>query len=405
MKKRYIFLSTFLTFFFSQAQIVNIPDANFKNTLVNTNCVDIDGNGSGDVDVDTNDDGEIQVTEALAVLSLNVESRSIGSLEGIQSFANLERLFGGSNFIGNLDISQNLNLQMLYFYYNNLTSLDVSQNVSLTHLDISFNQINTIDLNNLENLIHIIIVNTPLETLDISENINLELIYARNNSFPNIDLSNNINLEYLECTDNQLTNLDVTHNTNLTQLFFFNNNLTELDLSQNLALQSLHVTNNNITDLDLSHNNNLTYLYAIGNNLESLNMKNGNNLNVYQCVTSENPNLLCIQVDDLEIPSQQNGWYQDPWTGYSLDCNLSIEENNLNALFNLYPNPVKDILRIENRNSLKINAVNIYDFLGRHIMTLKDNFDQIDISLLKSGVLFVEFETEVGDIIKKIIKE
>tara|TARA_R110002012_G_scaffold70712_1_gene181985 strand:- start:114225 stop:115442 length:1218 start_codon:yes stop_codon:yes gene_type:complete len=405
MKKDYIFLSIFLTFFFSQAQIVNIPDANFKNTLVNTNCVDIDGNGSGDVDVDTNDDGEIQVSEALAVLNLHVESRSIGSLEGIQSFANLEHLFGGSNFIGSLDISQNLNLQTLSFYYNNLTSLDVSHNVSLAHLDITQNPITTINLNNLQNLLRLIIVNVPLENLDLSENINLELIYARNNSFPNIDLSNNINLEYLECTDNQLTNLDVTHNTNLTHLLFFNNNLTELDLSQNLALQSLHLTNNNITDLDLSHNNNLTYLYAIGNKLESLNMKNGNNHNVSQCVTSENPNLLCIQVDDTEIPSQQNGWFQDPWTDYSLDCNLGIEENNLNTLLNLYPNPVKDILRIDNRNSLKINAVNVYDILGRQIISLKDNFDQIDISFLNSGILFVEFETEIGNITKKIIKE
>lgn len=405
MKKPYIFLSIFLTFFFSQAQIVNIPDANFKNTLVNTNCVDIDGNGSGDVDVDTNDDGEIQVTEAMAVLSLNVESRSIGSLDGIQSFANLEHLFAGSNYIGSLNISQNLNLLTLSFYFNNLTSLDVSQNVNLNHLDISFNQIININLNNLENLLRLIIVNAPLETLDLSENLNLELIYARNNSFPNIDLSNNINLEYLECTDNQLTNLDVTHNTNLTQLLFFNNNLTELDLSQNQALQSLHVTNNNITDLDLSHNNSLTYLYAIGNNLESLNMKNGNNHNVYQCVTSENPDLFCIQVDDVGIPTQQNGWFQDPWTGYSLDCNLGIEENNLNALVNLYPNPVKDILRIDNINSLKINSVKIYDILGRHIIALNDNFDQIDIAFLNSGVLFVEFETEIGNITKKIIKE
>ena len=181
--------------------------------------------------------------------------------------------------------------------------------------------------------------------------------------------------------------------------------MTELDLSQNLALQSLHLTNNNITDLDLSHNNNLTYLYAIGNKLESLNMKNGNNHNVSQCVTSENPNLLCIQVDDTEIPSQQNGWFQDPWTDYSLDCNLGIEENNLNTLLNLYPNPVKDILRIDNRNSLKINAVNVYDILGRQIISLKDNFDQIDISFLNSGILFVEFETEIGNITKKIIKE
>ncbi len=60
-------ISIFLLLFFtvsSHAQIVNIPDANFKNALVNTNCVDIDGDGIGDIDADTNNDGEIQVSEA-----------------------------------------------------------------------------------------------------------------------------------------------------------------------------------------------------------------------------------------------------------------------------------------------------------------------------------------------------
>ena len=62
-------------------------------------------------------------------------------------------------------------------------------------------------------------------------------------------------------------------------------------------------------------------------------------------------------------------------------------------------------MRIDNRNSLKINAVKVYDILGRQIISLKDNFDQIDISFLNSGILFVEFETEIGNITKKIIKE
>lgn len=405
MKNLYFLLITLLTFGLSQAQIVNIPDANFKNALVNSNCVDIDGNGSGDIDADTNDDGEIQVTEALAVLSLDVTSRSIVSLEGLQSFINLENLFGGSNFIENLDISQNLNLQTLSFYYNSLTSLDVSQNVSISHLDISQNQITNINLYNLENLLQLIIVNTPLETLDLSGNLNLELLYGRNNEFSNIDLSNNINLNYLECTDNQLTNLDVSQNINLTVLSCFNNNLIDLDLSQNHALESLHVTNNNITDLDLSDNSNLTYLYVIGNNLESLNIRNGNNQNIYQCVTTENPNLLCIEVDDIEIPSEQNGWFQDPWTHYSLNCELGIEENDLNFQVNVYPNPVKDILRIDTTNSLEINSVKIYDTLGRLLLTSKDNLDQTDISFLNSGVLLVELETTVGNLTQKIIKE
>jgi len=41
------------------AQIVNIPDANFKDALVNTICVDIDGNLGPDIDADLNNDGEI----------------------------------------------------------------------------------------------------------------------------------------------------------------------------------------------------------------------------------------------------------------------------------------------------------------------------------------------------------
>jgi len=38
----------------SQAQPVNIPDANFKDALVNTPCVDFDGDGAPDGDADTN---------------------------------------------------------------------------------------------------------------------------------------------------------------------------------------------------------------------------------------------------------------------------------------------------------------------------------------------------------------
>jgi hypothetical protein len=44
---KYIHVFTFFLFgVITQAQIVDIPDANFKNALVNTNCVDT----IGDVD-------------------------------------------------------------------------------------------------------------------------------------------------------------------------------------------------------------------------------------------------------------------------------------------------------------------------------------------------------------------
>ena len=87
-----------------QAQIVNIPDANFKNALVNEPVADTDGNGSLE-DADTNNDGEIQLSEALAVTILQVHSFDINSLEGIQSFENLEELLCFSNNLTEIDLS------------------------------------------------------------------------------------------------------------------------------------------------------------------------------------------------------------------------------------------------------------------------------------------------------------
>ncbi|MGK0296062.1 MAG: hypothetical protein ACI884_002237 [Ulvibacter sp.] len=106
--KKYILFILFTGIVFSvKAQIVNIPDANFKDALVNSNCVDSNGDGIPDRDVDTNDDGEIQLSEADDVLSLEVYERNINSLEGISSFGNLEMLNCGLNLLASLDLSQN----------------------------------------------------------------------------------------------------------------------------------------------------------------------------------------------------------------------------------------------------------------------------------------------------------
>ena len=57
--------------------IVSIPDANFKNALLNNNTV-----------IDTNGDGEIQVSEAEAVTNLWVSNENINNLKGIEFFIN-----------------------------------------------------------------------------------------------------------------------------------------------------------------------------------------------------------------------------------------------------------------------------------------------------------------------------
>ena len=91
MKKLYFLLLFFTSII--HAQIVNIPDVNFKARLLDktNSAVAIDLLGK-DTKVDANNDGEIQISEAQNLLSLNLSYANISSLEGISSFTNLIEL-------------------------------------------------------------------------------------------------------------------------------------------------------------------------------------------------------------------------------------------------------------------------------------------------------------------------
>ncbi len=147
MKKIY-FSVLLITCFLSQAQIVNIPDINFKNALLNTNCVDTNNDGNHDSDADLNNDGEIQVSEAESVVNLFISLQNITSLEGLSRFINLTHLYCSDNPITEFDTSALTNLEVLrcvdidevaYLDFSsniNLVSLECDQNNSLLSLNI-----------------------------------------------------------------------------------------------------------------------------------------------------------------------------------------------------------------------------------------------------------------------------
>ena len=128
MKHVLLTLTLFVSFFAS-AQIVNIPDTNFKNALLNHNPV-----------IDTNGDGEIQVSEATEVYDLNLYDKNIADLTGIEAFINISWLDCRKNLLIELDVSQNINLTYLDVSFNLLTSLDVTNNPQLTRLNCAKNQ-------------------------------------------------------------------------------------------------------------------------------------------------------------------------------------------------------------------------------------------------------------------------
>ena len=181
------------------SQIVDIPDANFKDALVNTFCVDTDGDGIGDIDADTNNDGEIQVSEAESVFGLNLSysTNNIISLDGIESFINLELLACWSNELTSLNVTQNTNLEVLICWGNQLSNLDVTQNTNLILLSCGVNQ---------------------LTSLDVTQNTNLEELY---------------------CFDNQLSSLNIENgnNDNMPVMFAYQNpNLTCIQVDDETAI-------------------------------------------------------------------------------------------------------------------------------------------------------------------------
>jgi len=83
---------------------------------------------------------------------------------------------------------------------------------------------------------------------------------------------------------------------------------------------------------------------------------------------------------------------------------LGLDENN-NINITLYPNPIQNILIIENNSSIVINTIKVYDVMGRLVLHKIKPTNQIDVSNLVSGILFVKIETDKGLTTKRIIKE
>jgi hypothetical protein len=210
------------------------------------------------IDTDGIINAQMQAIDALGVTSLVMNNKNISDLTGIEFFTDLEMLSALDNNLSSIDLSANVGLESLILSLNNLTQ---------------------------------------------------------------IDLSNNSNLTSLTLAGNQLTSLDVSNNTELTELLIGANSLTTLDVSTLTLLTRLEVTLNQLGELDLSQNTVLDTVLCDNNDLVNLNLQNGNNIAIDNASfnASDNPNLFCIQVDDINY-SDSTWTNLDAQSVFGLDC-------------------------------------------------------------------------------------
>ena len=158
---------------------------------------------------------------------------------------------------------------------------------------------------------------------------NFENYLESNNLGDGIQLNDSINsisiemLMFLNVSNQNISDLTgIKDFIAIRELNCGSNQLTSLDLSQNIYIDELECSFNQITYLDLSNNTELTKIYIDDNQLTYLDLRNGNNSNILDFYASYNPNLTCINVDNI-------AWSTSNWlvSSYQIDSQHYFSNN------------------------------------------------------------------------------
>ncbi len=281
----------------------------------------------------------------------------------------------------------NANIKYLYITNNSsLTSLNLSNTVIQDTFRCGNNNLNSLQVNHLTNLVELQCQGNNLSTLQVSNLTNLTNLRCSYNNLSTLQVANLTNLNYLNCNNNNISNLYLSTNTNLTELYCNNNNLSNLDLTSISSLVELDCSHNQLTSLDVSKNTNLQLVDTFNNNLKALNLKNGNNSSLYNISAVNNPDLFCINVDNVAYANANTSWLKDITASYSTDCYVYVPDDYFEQeLINLgYDDVLNDYVArvfIENVTSLNLSNKNITDLTGIEGFTSLENLNASSNSL------------------------
>ncbi|PJE40005.1 MAG: hypothetical protein CUR32_10605 [Flavobacterium sp.] len=298
--------------------IVNIPDANLKAKLLSANennsiASNVNPNNSATLNtytkIDANQDGQIQFSEAQAIIYLNVsgtQSTNVGiqNLQGIEAFYNLITFSCKYNQLSSIDLSVLPKIRNFYCTNNNLTSLNLANTSDLRIIDCGYNQ---------------------LTNLNLHDSVNLTSLSARNNQLTSLDLSNNDKIEYVYIVSNSLTSFELSNKNFVRTLELGLNQLTSIQLFNLPILYRIKVQNNNLTNIDLS---------SVAFQVEPNNVPSANVFDVY---LNNNVNLRVVNI--------RNGFTNEDVSFASGSLNdlqqyICVDENDVFSFFSPTPNPI-----------------------------------------------------------------
>jgi hypothetical protein len=310
-----------------------------------------------------------------------------------------------------LGLGQNTITEIEYFFdtdpgVGNATNIDITDAVNL-------NETLSLPINSLSSGIHILHMRTKNDA-------NTWSLYARQTFYVanfSSTLNNSITeAEYFFDTDPGVGNaqpLTITNGTTLNTTFAIplnsintgihilhirvKNNFNQWSLyGRQVFYKSPQITNNTIVaaeffiDTDPGVGNATNIAITQGANIdETLNIPIPNNL-------SAGDHILHIR-----IQSSNGNWslYGRPEFTTTLSNEDVVFKN-----FNMYPNPVEDVLYFSIQNNT-IERLTLVDINGRVVMEASNKIKSLNVSNISTGFYLLQIKTPLGSISKKIIKK
>ncbi|WP_338631902.1 leucine-rich repeat domain-containing protein [Clostridium baratii] len=246
--------------------IINIPDENFKKTLKKV------------LFNDENSNRQITQSDLLLIYRLDLSSKNITNLEGIQYCDNLEVLSADKNQINDLSpLAKLTNLTSLGLSENQISDITPLANLTnLTGLNLAYNQVSDVtSLKALSKLDYLIILHNQIVDIKPLENLtNLTRINLDKNQINNITpLANLTNLTNLGLSENQISDIIPLANlTNLTSITLDKNRIKDVSPLKNLVtLPFISLNYNQISDITpLANLTNLTGLALAYNQISDI---------------------------------------------------------------------------------------------------------------------------------------
>ncbi len=419
------------------AQIVNFTDPNFKAKLLQaneTNSIALNSN-EFPITIDTNNNGEIEISEALAVKSINVSDSGITDLGGISSFANLKWLRCSNNVLTEILIDDSITIEVLLASHNSIHTISVNFGQSLEGIDLSYNDLTSFALDNCINWETLNLSHNQLSSL-VFDNVSIAYLNVSHNSLSDIQFNGNFSLlSSADFTHNQFTLLDLStiESTEDATLFLGYNVEDKVLFGDFIQPGNIQYSSNN-SELDLG-NYHMTRVCEPENrgnvsitnspNLQNVILKNGYNHGYATCyegfyfdiptlsldiINCPILNHICVDGGD-ELTVVQNRINQLGLQGQVVvdgNCTSSVLGEDIFVLeesLAISPVPAQDILQITIKNTIIIDGLQVYTAIGQLVLN-ENGFNQsIDVSSLSSGSYFIKINTNEGAVVKQFLKE